>query len=179
MSTQKPQNSFEAIYNDTYNDLLKFVIFKCNNLDDVNDIVQETYLELFKMMQKQNIEDVKPYVIGIAKNKLKRYYSLMNIFKNIFVSKSIDDEEISNIARSNFDLENHIFEKITKDEIWEYLKNKNTLIAKIFYLYYAEDITIKEISIGLSLTESTVKNHLYRTLKELNELFGKDNDRNV
>ena len=176
MSTQKPQNSFEAIYNDTYNDVLKYVIFKCNNLDDVNDIVQETYIELFKMMNKQDIEDPKPYIMGIAKNKLKRYYSLMNKIKSIFISNSIDDEEISNIAQNNFDLENHIFEKITKDEIWKYLRNKNTLIAKIFYLYYAEDITIKEIAKELKLNESSVKNHLYRTLKELNELFGKDND---
>jgi len=176
MSTQKPQNSFEAIYKDTYNDVLKFVIFKCHNLDDVNDIVQETYIELFKMMNKQDIEDAKSYIIGIAKNKLKKHYSVINKIKTIFISSSIDDEEISNIAQSNFNLENHVFTKITKEEIWHYLRNKNPLIAKIFYLYYGEDITIKEIAKELKLNESTVKNHLYRTLKELNKLFGKDND---
>jgi len=176
MSTQQPQNSFETVYNDTYNDVLKYVIFKCNNLDDVNDIVQETYIELFKMMKKQDIEDIKAYIIGIAKNKLKKHYSLMNVIKTIFISNSVDDEEINNIVQSNFDLENHVFENITKDEIWDYLNHKNNLIAKIFYLYYAEDITIKEIAKELTLNESTVKNHLYRTLKELNELFGKDND---
>lgn len=53
------------------------------------------------------------------------------------------------------------------------------MIAKIFYLYYAEDITIKDIASELKLSESNVKNHLYRTLKELNELFGKDRDINV
>jgi len=174
MSTQKPQNSFEAIYNDTYDDLLKFVIFKCDHLDDVNDIVQETYIELFIMVKKQIIKDIKPYMFGIAKNKLKKYYSLKSIIKNIFVNKSIDDEELSNIVQDNFDLENHVFEKLTKDEIWEYLNSKNTIISKIFYLYYAEDVTIKEIAVGLNLNESTVKNHLYRTLKELKNLFGKD-----
>ena len=176
MSTLKPQNSFEAIYDDTYNDLLKFVMFKCNNIDDVNDIIQETYIELFKMLNKQDIKDIKSYIIGIAKNKLKKHYSFTNIIKNLFISKSINDEELSNIVEDTFDLENYVFEKITKEEIWDYLNSKSSIIAKIFYLYYAEDITIKEIAISLNLNESTVKNHLYRTLKELNELFGKDND---
>ena len=176
MSTQKPQNSFEAIYNDTYDDLLKFVIFKCDNLDDVNDIVQETYIELFIMMKKQIIKDIKPYMFGIAKNKLKKYYSLKSKIKNIFVNKSIEDEELNNIVKDNFDLENCVFEKLTKEEIWKYLNSKNTIIAKIFYLYYAEDIKIKEIAVGLNLNESTVKNYLYRTLKELKNLFEKEDD---
>lgn len=75
MSTREPQNSFEAIYKDTYNDLLKFLIFKCNNLDDVNDILQETYIELFKIIEKKDIKNVKSYIIGIAKNKLKGRFS--------------------------------------------------------------------------------------------------------
>jgi RNA polymerase sigma-70 factor (ECF subfamily) len=176
MGTEKPQSSFETVYNDTYQDVLKFIIFKCNNLDDVNDIIQETYMELFKMMKKSEINDIKPFIIGIAKNKIKKYYNFKNIIKNLFVSKSIDDEEMVETIGSNLDLENQVFERITKDEIWEYLRNKNTIIAKIFYLYYAEDITIKEIAKELNLNESTIKNHLYRTLKELNDLFGKDND---
>jgi len=174
MSTLKPQNSFEQIYNETYNDVLKYVIFKCNNLDDVNDIIQETYIELFKMLQKQKIHNIKPFIIGIAKNKLKKYYSLKTKIKDLFINKSIDDDEMVNTLSNNFDLEKEILNKITKEEIWKYLKNKDTTVAKIFYLYYGEDITIKEIASELKLNESTVKNHLYRTLKELNEMFGKD-----
>ena len=177
MCTQEqPQSSFENIYNNTYDDLLKFVIFKCHNLDDVNDIIQETYIELFKMLGKQEIQDVKQYVIGIAKNKLKKYYNLMNRIKYLFVINSNDVIEIEDITKDKFSLENRVIEKIAKEEIWAYLRKKNTITAKIFYLYYAEDITIKEIAANLNINESNVKNHLYRTLKELNELFGKDND---
>ena len=176
MSTQRPQNSFEAIYNDTYHDLLKFVIFRCNNLDDVNDIIQETYIELFKKIKKQNIENATPYIIGIAKNKLKKYYNFKSVIKSVFISKNIDDEEINNIVQDDFDLEDRVLQRMTKDEVWAYLGKKNPFIARIFYLYYAEELTIKEIAAGLKLTESAVKNHLYRTLKELNQLFGKDDD---
>ena len=48
MSTQKILKEFEIIYKNTYNKILKYVICKCSNLDDVNDIIQETYIEFYK-----------------------------------------------------------------------------------------------------------------------------------
>jgi len=172
MSTQKPQKTFENVYKTTYDDLLKYIIFKCNNLEDVNDILQDTYIELYKTMDKVEISDYKLYTYGIAKNKLKKYYRLKDRIKNVFLSGF--DKEITETVSDNFNLEEHVLKKITKEKIWDYLETKNNQISKIFYLYYAEDITIKEIAKELNLNESTVKNHLYRTLKELNYLFRKE-----
>ena len=44
------------------------------------------------------------------------------------------------------------------------------ILAKIMYLYYYEDFTIKQIADTLNLTESNVKNYIYRTLKELRRI---------
>lgn len=175
MSTQKPQNSFEQIYNETYNDLLKFIILKCNNFDDVNDIIQETYTEFYKALNKTNIDNYKAYLYGIAKNKIKKYYHFKDRMKSLFINKDINDTEIKNIIADNFNLEEKILNKISEEEIWNYLNNKNIMISKVFFLYYSMDINIKEIGLLLHLNESTVKNHLYRTLKELNKIFGKEN----
>ena len=62
------------------------------------------------------------------------------------------------------------------DEIWNYLKSKSVIISKIFYLHYYLDLTIKEISLELKISESSVKNYLYRTLKELNTHFVEKSD---
>ena len=63
------------------------------------------------------------------------------------------------------------------EKIWLYIKNKsNQNIPKIFYLYYNLDLTIKQISKELDLSESYVKNILYRTLKELYSKFNKECD---
>ena len=179
MSTQKFQNSFEQIYNDTYQDLLKYVILNCNNIDDVNDIIQETYTQLFIVMQKKKIVDIRPFVFGIAKNRLKKYYSYTSKLKDLFVNKRIDYDEFNDLISSNYNLEDHLLNKLAEEEIWMYLNNKKPLIIKIFYLYYTEDITIKKIAKELEINESVVKNHLYRTLKELNMTFGKGKDENV
>lgn len=61
--------------------------------------------------------------------------------------------------------------KITEEEIWSYLKNKSILVNKIFYLYYAEGLTLKQISIELNINESTIKSNLYRTKQEIRNIF--------
>lgn len=49
MSTQLSLENFEKIYDDTYNDTLKYILCKCSNIDDINDLLQETYVELYKI----------------------------------------------------------------------------------------------------------------------------------
>lgn len=125
--------------------MLKYVILNCQNIDDVNDILQETYTQLFRIMQKQEIIDARPFIFGIAKNKLKRHHSYTSKLKKIFVNKNINDDEFIDLISSNYNLEDHLLNKLTEEEIWSYLEKKKPLITKIFYLYYTEDITIKEI----------------------------------
>ena len=77
MSTQISLENFEEIYSKTYNNILKYIILNCNNLDDVNDIIQETYMEFYKKMKKSKrfeLEDEQSFIIGISKNILKKYY---------------------------------------------------------------------------------------------------------
>jgi RNA polymerase sigma-70 factor (ECF subfamily) len=44
-------------------------------------------------------------------------------------------------------------------------------VKKVFYLFYNVGLTIPEIAKELSISESGVKNKLYRTLKELRNLI--------
>ena len=147
MTGQKALDKFDVVYNESYKDISRYVVLNANNIGDVKDILQNIYLEVYKNIDK--VSD-KNYVFGIAKNVLKKYYR----FK--FLRK--DDTEITDNIKSNIEL------------VWKYLKKKNNNIAKIIYLYYYEDFTIKEIANSLNLTESNVKNYIYRTLKELRRI---------
>ena len=159
-------NEFNEVYNKTYDIVVKYVVCKCNNIDDVNDIIQDIYIALYKQLSKNNnIENINQYVIGIAKNKINKYYGLSYKIKNLFTKT-----EINNL-KNNINIEKNIVDKDNLEEIWKYLKNKDIIIFKIFYLYYVESLTIKEISKHLNINESNVKNYLYRTLKELKNTY--------
>lgn len=159
MTGQKALDKFDEVYNESYKDISRYVVLNANNIGDVKDILQNIYLEVYKNIDK--VSD-KNYVFGIAKNVLKKYYR----FK--FLRK--DDTEITDNIKSNINLEKTVMDKFDTELVWKYLKKKNNNIAKIIYLYYYEDFTIKEIANSLNLTESNVKNYIYRTLKELRRI---------
>lgn len=47
-------NEFIKIYNDTYNDVLKYVVAKCNDANDIKDLMQNIYLSFFKSLNKNS-----------------------------------------------------------------------------------------------------------------------------
>lgn len=167
---------FEEIYQNTYSKILKFTIIKCNNIDDVNDIIQDTYIELLKIIKKKKVievENVENYIFGIANNIIKRHYHKKK--KENIISFYSENESANNLEiEDSFDLEQEIITKENVKEVWKYVKNKDLGTVKVFYLYFALDLKISEISKELEIGESNVKNRIYRTLKELKKYLGKE-----
>lgn len=178
MIDQNNLKQFNKIYNKTYNYVLKYIICKCSNIEDVNDIIQETYFELYNILIKEkNIDDYNKYLIGIAKNKIKKHYKLIYKIKTISLFTQKDNNlDLIDTIKDDIDIEKIIIDTNDLELIWNYLKKKKIIIQKIFYLYYNLDLKIKDISKELDVSESFVKNNIYRTLKELQELIRKDCD---
>lgn len=175
MSTQIEEKDFKEIYHHTYQKTLKFVVIRCNNMDDINDIIQDTYLELLKKLRSKKIlelENIDNFILGIANNIIKRHYC--KISKNKKALYYLDDEEEYEEVKDDFDLEQDFITKENVKEVWNYIKNHELEIAKIFYLYFSLGLKISEIAKELDLKESNVKNKLYRTLKQLRKNLGKD-----
>ena len=166
---------FNEIYDKTYNNVLKFVVCKCSNIEDVNDIVQETYIELYKKITKNyDIQNIESYIIGIARNKINKHYGLLYRFKTLSLNNYNDELELIENIPDNVDIESITIKGIDLEIIWNQLKKKKIIIQKIFYLYYNLDLTIKETAHELHLSESYIKNCLYRTIKELQKFMRKD-----
>lgn len=170
----KIQVNFNEVYNETYEIILKYIVLHCDDLNDVNDLLQDTYLAVYDSLKKKRfseIRDINKYVIGICKNVLKKYYRFKYKNKNII---SIYNEEYPNEAflkDFDVDLELQIITKENVEYIWKYINNKDVKIAKIFYLYYCLDMKINDIATEMQLNESTVKNYIYRTINELKNNF--------
>lgn len=179
MIDQQHSKQFDKLYDLTYDDVLKFVVCHCSNINDVNDIMQETYLELYKILNRKelNQDNIKSFIKGIANNKLKKHYSILYKLQTISLfSKNINDIELIDTITDNIDIEKIVINDELSNKIWEFIKDKKLIISKIFFLHYYSNLTIKEISKHLNVSESYIKNCLYRTLKDLQNTFGKDSD---
>lgn len=164
MNVQETLKQFDVLYENTYFDVSKYVICKCSKPDDVEDILQNIYFAAFKAISK-NVNVTKTYIMGIAKNKVQDYYRFNYKEKIVSLFSNKDDLETINMLPTDVDLESIILDKYDTDLVWEYLKSKKVIIFKVFYLYFKLEMTIKEISECLDLTESNVKHCLYRTIR--------------
>lgn len=176
MSIQISENDFEKIYQETYLSTLKFITIRCYDLEDVNDILQDTYVEFYKVLLRKKkliLEKSESFINGIAKNVIKRHFSK----KRNLVSLVNDDGENIEIA-DDFNVEQDFITKENAKKIFHYIKNKDLLTAKTFYLYFIFGMKISEIAEELVLSQSNVKNKIYRTLKELKEILGKEEGEN-
>lgn len=180
MIDQETLNTFDKIYKETYQSVLKYVICNCSNIEDVKDIVQSVYLELLKILDKDIFFDKSnAYIIGIAKNKVNEYYRFNYKAKIVSIFSKKEDLELIDSIPDNIDLQEELIKKEDLRFIWKFLKGKKVVVLKIFYLHYYMDMNIKNISKELNISESNVKHYLYRILSELKLIMRDRGDKNV
>ncbi len=182
MSTQLSLENFEKVYDDTYNRTLMYIVCNSASINDVNDLLQETYVELYKILKRKKyleLDNYQNYIIGIAKKKIQRFYGKRYQLKTFSIFSDKDENEYELEIPSNFDLEMDIVTKLEAEEIWKYIKQKDIKIIKIFYLYYYMDLKLSEISNELKISESNVKNILYRTITDIKKNVKIEGDINV
>lgn len=149
---------------------------KCHNIDDVNDMLQETYMELLKKIRKRKIlesENIDSFLFGIANNIIKRHFHKFKKEKMIYLYSNNDDNTPLDIE-DTFDLEQDFITRENIDKVWQYIKTKDLITTKVFYLYFILGLKISEVTNELDIGESNAKNKIYRTLKEVKEYLGKD-----
>lgn len=159
------EEKFNDIYNETYHTITRYVISKCDNLSNVEEIVQDGYLKLYKLIYKNyDILDYNSFLIKLSKNELFKYYKIKNKVKVTF-NKDIDND--IDIADENVNIEDDFNRKYDLGLIWKAIKKQDLITQKIITLYYLENMKIKDISILLNKNENTIKSLLYRGIKKI------------
>ena len=174
---QKTENVFEEMYQATYEKALFFVLTKCGKVLEAEDILQETYAELFHVLAEKGenyITSPEGFVMQLAKSKIYRYYSEKERRKACVYVEDIElpevDEMFGTAGVRAVEWEDALLDKLTAGEVMEYLAGKDELTKEIFYQHYFAGKTLEEIAKSCGVKKSTVKNRLYRTLKELRAL---------
>lgn len=162
---------FNEIYDSTSRAVLLFVTAKCPSVFDAQDIVQDTYLEVYRLLEKRGADYIKndrAIVLKIARQKLYKYYTAAERLKMLF-SSSVDENEpeLSDFDAEAFCAEDFAVDAAALSEIKALIQNKPQDTKRVFYLFYGLDFTIPEIAKALNISQSNVKHKLYRTVAEI------------
>lgn len=72
MVDQNITTFFDRIYDETYNKVFGYVTAKCGNTNDIADILQETYTEVYSVLIKKGqtyVHNYEAFVLKVAKQK--------------------------------------------------------------------------------------------------------------
>jgi len=157
-------SEFNRIYEETYRDILRYLVVKTNCADDVEDILQEVYRSFYVRLCKKgdrDIQNARQYLFAIAKKELARFYRQ----KSVKAEKECPLPE--DAAEGTEPLDERFFTAETAKRVWEIIRNEPLASYKAFTLYYGFSMRICDIASALGATEPAVKQRLMRTRNKI------------
>jgi len=159
-------NSDEKAFEEIYKRCSGHVAFVCNNFcdskEDVEEVVQDTFLIAFKKAGTLKSETFMGYLRKIAIHESLRKRNANLRLQNYVVS--IDDEQAENLPELNIDFlpEQHLQDKESRTELLQIIKSLPVMQWEMVYMYYYANFSTKEIAHLYNCSGSNVYDHLRR-----------------
>lgn len=157
--------NIEKVINEYNPYIYKILRNNISNELDIEEILSDVFIIFWKNYNKLDTNtEVKPYLIGITKNLVKKKYRKYNI--NIDNIQLYENEIFDNINIEEL-IENNEKSKI----IQESLSNIKNADRQAFIMFYFNQKKIKEIAKIMKVSEGKVKISLYRTRKYIKKIL--------
>lgn len=133
------------------------------NKDDAEDIVQEVFIKYFISNKTFNDDDhEKAWILTVT----------ANLSKNVLRSKSRQNLELDD----TIEIVDHKFDKAITNhlDLEEAMKKLTANQRLVIYLFYYEQIPIKNIAKIMKSNENTVKSHLLRAKSKMKTYLEKE-----
>ncbi len=126
---------------------------------DAEDILQNVFVKLLKHPSEfENAEHIDRWLTTVCVNESRNY------IKYFFRKHScIDEQEI---------ISHDVFENKVENDLFNIVMSLPKKDRTVIHLFYYEDMSVKDISCMLKITESAVKTRLNRARKKLKEMLG-------
>lgn len=165
-------HAFNEVYDATYRRTAAYLTAKCRRLSDVEDLLQETYLAVYRILAEKGraaLENPEAYVISVAKTKFIDWYRKeKSNSENLAIppqpeeyTPSTEPEDLTPTPEEAYlDCE-------TIAELEHLLRSKNEQTRQAFYLHYCFGFSFPEIGKLQNRGESTVRSGVFRVVQEI------------
>jgi RNA polymerase sigma-70 factor (ECF subfamily) len=168
---------FNRVYDDTYHEILKYVIIKTSRADQVDDIMQNIYSNFYTRILKRGYSDIRmpeAFIIKLTEKELARHYKRMAERKGL--ETELDDTTMQPEA-DEMPFAELMEDKEALEAVRRIVARLPLLSFKAFALFYYYDMTISSVAAQLEISEQNVKTRLWRARNAVRkELKGNSHD---
>ncbi|SFC91634.1 RNA polymerase sigma-70 factor, ECF subfamily [Bacillus sp. OV322] len=146
-------------------DILQLAFSYVNSKEVAEDLTQDIFIKCYKSLHTYNGKSkLRTWLWRIAINTCKDYLkSWYN--KRVLVS----EEEPPNMSTKSDEIEEAVIQKDEDSRLVSAVMSLPIEYREVVYLYYYEELPIKEISVLIDTKENTVKTRLRKAKKLLKE----------
>lgn len=161
----KDNVAMETLYREYYKEVL-YVCRRYNmNSQDAEDITQDAFVSAFSSLSSlDNAEKFGAWISRIAANKC------LNLLKrnNILTMESIDDgENIIELPSKDKNTEDVVIDREVQNIITNMIQELPIEQRVTLFMYYYQDMSIKEIANSFNCSENTIKSRLNYAKKHM------------
>ncbi|WP_299125323.1 sigma-70 family RNA polymerase sigma factor [uncultured Tenacibaculum sp.] len=160
------EKNFDSLFNTYYETATKYIYYKCGNLQQAEDIVQDAFVKIWKKCAEVIYETARAFLYTICNNALRNEFAHKKVvLRHEAIPKSDKDHE-----SPDFILETEEF----RNKLENAISNLSDKEREVFLLSRIEKKTYKEIAEITNITVKAVERRMSNAFISLRKTLGKD-----
>jgi len=164
------QSAFQSVYDGSCRYVYYTILKSVQDKDLADDILQETYIEIFKSISSlKEAEAFKGWAAIIAQHKISRYFRKKS--ESVFSSEEEMDTVMDSMEEDDTAMlpEDAADNKETQRLIMEIIESLPENQKEAVISFYYNQLSVSEIATAMDVPENTVKTWLSRGKKKIKE----------
>lgn len=145
--------AFDEIYERYWKKLYNECFKRLKSMQQVEELVQSVFMDLWLKKERKNIENIYAYLIIAAR------YQVYILYKKDQTLPEFE-EPLEDMALSSLEADALLNEKEIRDYIAVWLSTQPEKRGEIFRMKFMEEMTTREISEKLGISQKTVQNQV-------------------
>ncbi|PRT07155.1 RNA polymerase subunit sigma [Bacillus wiedmannii] len=158
------KEAYGELYDKTIQEVYKTAHFLIGDKTDVDDVVQEIYIQLYESLRKYDSEKpFRPWLIGLTIKQIHSYRRKRWIRLRIIKKAEVQRKPVQ------IDFSNDVVSKISNQKLIELIHKLPYKLKQVIILRYLHDYSQEEVAHILHIPIGTVKSRIHAALKKLRQ----------
>ncbi|MGG0207317.1 sigma-70 family RNA polymerase sigma factor [Bacillus mycoides] len=158
------KEAYSELYDKTIQEVYKTAHFLIEDKADIDDVVQEIYIQLYESLRKYDSEKpFRPWLIGLAIKQIHSYRRKR--WMRLRIVKKAEEQR----KTVEIDFSSDVVSKISNQKLIELIHKLPYKLKQVIILRYLHDYSQEEVAQILHIPIGTVKSRIHAALKKLRQ----------